>query len=606
MSQLSQAKNVRRWEPTARLRKGQEQLYQVVSNTDQRQYSIQLPTGYGKSWCACITYAVLRDKGRVNRALIVVPTDQQRSQYISGLREDLEILNIEYSDVERCDNQSAWVIKKAIRNKSEIFVASVQSLCADPGYYADLMDKGRWLVVADEFHHYGADNTWGAAIQRLDYEVILGMSATPIRSDKKATIFSGTSFDVEISIEEAYREKAIKRIESRIGDYAVSWSSLDSPDPQNSLMSELEKEWASDLSEYELKRGVRYYDKYISEIFLQVLSTWSQYESTWPGQNQILVFAMTCRHAESISKIINDIAFPGFPSPFADWIGVGEGLDGVRSDKENADILTRFQSNQLPCLVQVNKAGEGFNNKRCCIGLFLDLVGDTPMKRQHIGRFMRVNPEAPDQSSVIFISEDSPAKALLENLQESFDSVDDTLAEKRKGNGGASSERQLVIPDIYILDTAFDSERIVYPYGSPEAAMSKYVEEAPQHVKDAYSLLTKEEALEAFKSAADPWLKAKYAAQHPPLTSEQRRQQISQQVKRALGLLVSGILRKRYGPSFPSSSRNDLYKLINGRWKRTHSAHSEMDEDDLKRKHEWLKSLAESVNRGEIPTWLNL
>jgi superfamily II DNA or RNA helicase len=606
MSTLSQVKNQDRWKPTVKLRLGQERLYQVVSGTDKKQYSIQLPTGYGKSWCACIAYAVLRDKGIVDRLLIVVPTDQQRSQYIDGLREDLDALGIRCSGVERCDNQSSWVIKQSLRNKSEVFIAGVQSIAADPGYYSDLMGKGRWFVVADEFHHYGAENTWGGAIKGLSYDVIMGMSATPLRADKRPTIFGDSEFDVEVSIQDAYTEGAIKRIESRIGDYAISWSSLDSPDPQNCLMSELEKEWGGDISEYELKREVRYYDKYISEIFLQVLSTWSEYESRWPGQNQILVFAMTCRHAEMIAKVINETAFPGFPAPFADWIGVGEGLKGNRSDKENSGILARFQDNKLPCLVQVNKAGEGFNNKRCCIGLFLDLVGDTPMKRQHIGRFMRVNKQAPDQSSVIFISEDSPAKGLLENLEEVFDAAEGKAPQDAAEREKRKVERQLIIPDIHIIDTAFESERVVYPFGSPEAAMNRYIAEAPQKVKDAYAMLTSDQALEVFKAGCEPWLKEQYRKKHPPLTSEQRRKQASDQVARSLGILISGVLRKRYGSSYPKTAKGDLYKLVNSRWKKMFASHSEMTEDDLKQKNEWVKSLAATINKGEIPTWLNL
>ncbi|MFZ9069514.1 MAG: helicase-related protein, partial [bacterium] len=100
---------------------------------------------------------------------------------------------------------------------------------------------------------------------------------------------------------------------------------------------------------------------------------------------------------------INDMAFPGLPEPFADWIGVGEASD-KRSPQQNEDILQRFQDNKLPCLVQVNKAGEGFNNKRCSIGLMLDMVGDTPQKRQHIGRFLRVNPDAPETDAVILLA----------------------------------------------------------------------------------------------------------------------------------------------------------------------------------------------------------
>ena len=607
MQTMSFVKKSSRWEPkNVKLRRGQQRLYEVVRNEDKRQYVIQLPTGYGKSWCACIAYAVLRDKGDVNRCLIIVPTDQQRSQYIDGLREDLTALGISYSGIERCDNKAGWVIKKAYRNESEIFVAGVQSVAADPGYYADLMSKGGWLLVADEFHHYGNGNTWGKAVSELPYEKILGMSATPFRADKKLTVFGETKFDVSVSVNDAYLEGAIRRIKSRIGDYTVSWSSLDSPEPQSSLMSELSAEWntgTSDVSLYEIQKGVRYYDKYISEIFLQVLAAWSEYERLYPGQNQILVFTMSCRHAEIVTKIINECAFPGFPEPFADWIGVGNGDTENRSDKENAAILDLFQSNRLPCLVQVNKAGEGFNNKRCSIGLFLDLVGDTPMKRQHIGRFMRVNNQAPDIPSLIFVSEDSPARALLEGIEDTFEP--DQQEKDQDGQSGKTRELQLAIPDIYVIDTAFESERVVYPFGTPEATLEVF-QDASEDLKQVCESIGYEQALKMFQSVCEPLLKDLYRKQHPPLTSEQRRNQVKDQVKRNTGILISNLLRKRYGKSFPKTAKSDMYRLVNSRWKRMHSSHAEMTEQDLKAKNNWLKELNDSINTNTIPSWLNL
>lgn len=603
MSQVSQAKNRIRWVPpkSVRLRQGQRDLYEAIRNNPKSKYAIQLPTGYGKSWCACIAYATLRSMGTVNRVLIVVPTDQQRSQYIEGLREDFPLLGIDINGIERCDNQATWVLKKSLRNESEVFVAGVQSIASNPGYYADLMQKNRWLVVADEFHHYGEENAWGAAIKDLPYEVILGMSATPFRSDNKLTIFGDCHFDVAVSIEDAFKEEAIKRIQTRIGDYSVSWSSLDDPEPQNSLMSELAQDWPDDVSQYEIKRGIRYYPKYVSEIFLQVLTAWSDYERQWPGQNQILVFAMSCRHAEMITKVINDCAFPGFPQPFADWIGVGDGDTENRSDKENADILKRFQSNELPCLVQVNKASEGFNNKRCSIGLFLDLVGDTPMKRQHIGRFMRVNQKAPGQSSLIFISEDSPCRELLESLDDDFGlSNEEKEKEKRTRE---SRDPKVVIPDILIIDTAFESERVVYPFGSPEAAISKFLEDMPEAAALCEGM-PESERDQKLQAVMEGWLKDQHRRANPPLTSEQRRKQASEQVSRSLGRLAAAILRKRFGRNFPKTAMGDICKSINSRWKRQHGAHAELTESDLQEKVRWLQDLAEAVNNDEIPTWL--
>lgn len=599
---------------------GQEALYKLLLTSEKNQYCIQLPTGYGKSWCACIAYATLRSQGRVNRVLFVVPTDQQRSQYVEGLREDFTFLEIPFTKIQRCDNKAGWVIKESHTNSSEIFVAGVQSIVADPGYYADLMSKGRWLVVADEFHHYGEDNTWGEAIKNLSYEVILGMSATPFRADNTPTIFGSADFDIQVSVQDAYEEGAIKRIEAWIGDYAVSFSTQDAPDQyDNFLMSEMAAKFGvgdnsvSEISSYEIQKGVRYSTKYVSEIFLQVLSLWNSYESKWPNQNQILVFAMSCRHAEMIAGLINNIAFPGYPQPFADWIGVGQGLSGARSDKENADVLARFQDNKLPCLVQVNKAGEGFNNKRCSIGLFLDLVGDTPTKRQHIGRFMRVNRAAPDQTSVIFISEDSPAKQALENIEAVFNEVDERREDlpKRESKTMPTRDNPVVVPDIFILDTEFCSERRVSPFGTLQESVEMVKASLPEHIKQAYQETAKsqglsEAELEAMMERHIVNKLNESLPQEPQVTEEERRKAVVAQVMRNAGVAAATAVRKRYGKSFPSSVKNDLIAQIHRRWKSQYGPHSEMTVEDLRFKNQWLQDLTKTINEKGIPTWLSL
>ncbi|MEM9009365.1 MAG: DEAD/DEAH box helicase family protein [Cyanobacteria bacterium P01_F01_bin.86] len=554
-------------------------------------------TGYGKSWCACIAYATLREQGRVNRALFVVPTGTQRQQYIDSLSGDLSTLEIIVRDVDKCSNGQIWVIKKSLRNESEIFVATVQSLTSSPDYYAELMSKGNWLVVADEFHHYGEENSWGQAVKDLNYSVILGMSATPIRGDKKQTIFNDCSFDVTVSLEEAIQEGAIRKIEVVPCNYQVTWGSIDDELPQSALMTDIALLADGNISEWEIKKGVRYYSKYVNSLFTQALNAWMDYEARDLGQNQMLIFAMTCRHAELITKIVNDLAFPGLPQPFANWIGVGDDVDSKRTAEDNDKILKAFQANELPCLVQVNMAGEGFNNKRCSIGIFLDLIGDTPTKRQHIGRFMRVNPRVhSDLPSLIFVSEDAPSLPLLENLQEQ-----QRLAEPKEEVARESGERTWdpeneQIPDLFIIDAQYLSQRRVYPYGA------KTKEEALETFKETTGMNVPQSEEGNWFAAIEQWFSQQESKQLP--TSEEQRDQIKSQVNRAVGKVVNVFLRKRYGDTFPKSARGDAYKAVHGKWKRAHGGQDALTISDLKEKHAWTKTLLEAIKSGDIPTWM--
>ncbi|MGA1557590.1 MAG: DEAD/DEAH box helicase [bacterium] len=600
---MPQVKNQTRWEPPAKakLRKGQRALYECVSTNIKNQYLIELPTGYGKSWCACIAYAVLKAQGRVDRCLIIVPNDQQRTQYYTGLQEDLAFLKVPYRGIERCVNGYSWVVKKSFRNESDIFVAGISSINADPSYYADLMSKGQWLVIADEAHHYAEGKTWGDAVSGLQYEALLGMSATPLRRDGSLTIFGDADFDVKVSLREAFKEKAVRPFSAKVIDYTVTYSLL-GEDPQTALLSELYEDAEGDVSAYEVKREVRYFTKYISSIFLMVIDKWIEYELICPGQNQILVFAMSCKHAESIAKTINEVAFPGLPEPFADWIGVGKASD-KRTPQQNDEILQRFQDNKLPCLVQVNKAGEGFNNKRCSIGLMLDMVGDTPQKRQHIGRFLRVNPDAPETDAVVFISTDHPCRELLENLQEQIPS-ESTNNEDGQGGDIGSGEKQLKLPDIFIVNTEFHSEKTVYPYGSKENAIHKFLEESPEAAAIVESI-SPHDGQKLLESLMEQWVK-KLIPQPKPLTSEEQRKQISEQVRRCTGTLVHHVLKKRYGKSIPKSAQGDYFKAIHGRWKRQNGGHDSSTQEDLLAKKKWLDELTTAINEGGLPSWLIL
>lgn len=582
-------------------RTGQKELYEVISaNPNKKHYAVKLPTGYGKSWCACIAYATLRGQGIVDRALLIVPTDTQRSQYVKGLQEDLAKMGIEYNGIERCDTQQAWVIKKSLRNESDIFVATVQSISSNPGWFFDLMYKNRWLVVADEFHHYGEDNTWGDAIKKLPAQTLLGMSATPFRGDKTATIFGGLKFDVEVSVKDAIEEKALRGIEVYECEYDVTFTSGSDGDPQTVMMSELEQIVADaglTLTEWELKQKIRYHTKYVHSMLTQAISAWIEYESRYPGQNQILVFAMTCKHAESVTKAINDLAFPGLPKPFADWVGTGEGETEGRTKEQNVKIIEQFQANRLPCLVQVNLAGEGFNNKRCSIGIMLDLIGDTPMKRQHIGRFVRVNPATPNQLAVIFASTDAPCLPLLKALEEeTAPEPEDQQKQERDGLREMMEGKQLTIPDLLILDTNLQRVTKSYPYGTLEKTVEAFKSQNPEFASASDEAIAK--AVESFLMKVDPI--------DSVATSEDRRNQISQDVQRAIGRIVNYVLKKRFGSSFPKSAKGDMYRKIHGRYAKTHGLQKTLTEEELRAKYEWLKELTAEVNRGGIPTWLSL
>jgi hypothetical protein len=190
---------------------------------------------------------------------------------------------------------------------------------------------------------------------------------------------------------------------------------------------------------------------------------------------------------------------------------------------------------------------------------------------------------------------------LLEGIEEEFGPRDEGN-EKEEGSSESGKEREIRIPDIILLDTEFHSERVVYPFGSAEKALDHILENhAGDAIRAACGEMNRDTLAQFFRDSIQDLLPAPKR-----FTSEQLRDQVKKQVARNTGLLVSAIIRKRYGATFPKTAKGDFYKLINSRWKKANSAHAEMTEQDLRDKNKWLQELAHQVNQGKTPTWLNL
>lgn len=345
------------------LRVGQKAFVQYVNdNPAQTVFNGVMPTGYGKSKTAECICDVLKQQGRATRFLFIVPTDTQREQYAIGV--GLDVMNmglnlrlmkqrssegVEY-EVPIVIDHSASVHRAHMKNKCDVYITTVQSVTSNEGFYADLMSSGVWCVFADEYQKYNIDESarWGKAIESLNFSVLFGLTATPVRTDSKATIFANKKPDVLVTFTEAYDEKAIRGVVAHIEHYFVDVKNDD---------GEVDRITTENIDSYDISKELRYTTKYFASIINSAYSCLTTKNLTHPGQHQMLVFAMSVSHAKSVSDTMNAV----YGNGFSDWVGVGP--DG-RSSAENKKILSDYKENRLPALVQVDIAGEGFDNPR--------------------------------------------------------------------------------------------------------------------------------------------------------------------------------------------------------------------------------------------------
>ena len=123
---MSQKKNFNRWKPTSsiRLRKGQQQVLDILNNQyhdcyRNKELKVELPTGYGKTFVICAAYATLKQLGHIDRALIIVPSDEQFKSYLDDIEEDMRKMGAKITAA--VPAHSDFGLKMHLRNEAEIF-----------------------------------------------------------------------------------------------------------------------------------------------------------------------------------------------------------------------------------------------------------------------------------------------------------------------------------------------------------------------------------------------------------------------------------------------------------------------------------------------------
>lgn len=600
------------WQPpaTLQLREGQRRIIAELNDPESRPRKIRqliavLPTGYGKTLSICCSYAALRQLGVVQRLLIVVPSAEQFSSYLDEIEADMARVGAPISGAYQAISDLSLRLHK--RNEAEVFVTTIQSLNG-PGIATvhDLLATGKWLLAADEFHRYADANSWGEALKSLAPVFTLAVSATPERTDRSIKAIEGDA-DVEICLKDAVEEGAIRRVVTHVMDYTVDLTLGGEQVPERFTLSRLSEtlggsERLQDLSQIEVKKEVRYHSKYISEALLNAVQKLEELNVEHAGEHKMLVFALGVRHAQSICEQLQSIA----PQLKADWIGTMSadqtGRQLGRNEAENETVLARFKRGEIQILVQVRKAAEGFNDVRCSVLLFLNMLHKSVLLQQAVGRGLRRNfaiPEHLDRCHV-FVSHDHPGVEFLKKLaEETVDEDDDQdpVVDERPGAAGSGGPIIYDIPEFFIVDASFSGEELHFPLGDTTMPQSQAVDRVRKSIPQLANQ-TDEATLQMIRQAL--------GVEPQRLSTAERIDRAKDRVTKAVGTLASNVVRiraDRSGGTFPKSILGDTCKAIHRRWKSTNAGngHAAMTMEELERKYAWVQSLNTTIRSSADP-----
>lgn len=393
-------KNSLRIVPPARAfqpRKGQQKFLDKYQLTElpPKGFSGQFPTGYGKTIIAAMAFQHLVKKGWCDRMLLIVANTQQADQAKADFAKDCKLVGLDGVECWPVTNNGSAALA-SIRNDANVFIATVQTVAASyrggVNCVEQLMAKGKWFVVADEYHHYGEGKDWGNAVQAVCRNAAhyLALSATPYNRAVD-TVFGAPDFVWTYA--NALEEGAVKAFELKGAKYGVTLIDQDN-NIEDFTTCDLRKQ--KDPDKFIKKRALRYSDKYVQPLLRRAINSLVNKRSATGLRLQMLVRAHGCFHAACLAKMLADIT----PDYKVDWVGSGE---YGRKDFENEAILKKFvpgkdannrrKDPELDILVQVGMCSEGSDTVNVVEIVDLSLstfIEPANTDRQFIGRGARV------------------------------------------------------------------------------------------------------------------------------------------------------------------------------------------------------------------------
>lgn len=360
-------------------------------------FLVQATPGAGKTIFACSIARYLRDTGRIDRVLVVCPSETLKFDWAN----DMSRFGIELDP----DCGSGPERTSEFNGKSTTY----QSLAGVGSDAERVIQNGKdTLVIVDEIHHAGDNLAWGVGLQNAckSARAILCLSGTPFRSDGKQIPFVRYNNDGQV-----------------VADYVYGYSHALSDRPQvcravyfpsyEGNMAWVEKDktynasFADDLddqSESARLRAALWSGEWVYKTLNEAKTKLAEIRTTHPDAAGLVV-AMDKKHAEHIAKILGKITAS---KPLV-----------ITSDAPDAvEQIAAFRGKSDPWIVAIKMISEGVDIKRLRVCVYLSNVITDLFFRQVVGRIVRYIPGIKDQEAFCYIPADRRLVEMAKRFQE--------------------------------------------------------------------------------------------------------------------------------------------------------------------------------------------
>lgn len=468
---------------TTELRKCQREAYLKITDhyskpSADRSALLQLPTGTGKSALIAIFPFGLAKK----KILILTPSVKLAKQ----IEADLDIIKNESGNIYKRFS----LLEDTVLNSLELYVLRLEGTVNQSDIqehqilianYQQLQDLEKWfktekdavdLIIIDEAHHQEA-NTYQEIIKFFDKSKIIGLTATPFRSDGKKV---EGNIIYKYHFHEAIKDGVIRNIKIvNVSPKEVELSFTDDGSKTYTLEQILELK-----EEAWFNKGIALSPDCCNSIAQKAKEKLEELKSEFPNsKHQIIAAAISKRHAREYVK------------PAFERLGLSVGMvssdpqDKITNDKTFEDL----KYGRIEVIIHIGMLGEGFDHPPLGVAAIFRPYKSLNPYIQFLGRVLRRNDETSHcfvvshiglnqikrfQEFKMFDYEDQKflEELFAENTEDSFISDSEN---SRKKEAGAGTDEQLSIREIGDDVVNFESQFL-----SPEKEVSTLIGQVEQ------------------------------------------------------------------------------------------------------------------------------
>ena len=395
--------------------------------------------GAGKTRMALSAAVALRDRGEIERVIVVVPTDQLRQQW------SMEAVAFHLDLTANHRNDSG-----ALPSDVDGAVVTYQQLPYAASYWRKLTSTKPTLVIFDEIHHAAEheDAHWGRALKEA-FEVAvrrLLLSGTPFRTDGAPIPFvryddNGMSkSDAGLAYGEGVAKSIVRPLRFEVLDGRAEWV-----DGATHVATELrtmsDSDKASALATVYEPSG-----DWIRSVFEKADAELSRMREEMPDAGGLILAPLAKSHAKEYAAIMSNIC--------------GEPVDAVYADMKDGQpskVIRRFANGSARWLVAVDMVSEGVDIPRLAVGVYASRKTTEMWFRQVAGRFTRIRGEDDVLTGTILI----PAVEKLVDIARRIEGEADAALKEAEDRARRQAEREERQVQISFIEPLRSSEAVL-------------------------------------------------------------------------------------------------------------------------------------------------